>query len=101
MTEARDGHASTMLSDGRVLITGGCNNSNTGEVKCDNFLDSAEIYDPSTDSFSETGSMNTPRLNHTATLLSDGKVLIMGGSTVSLRWLPLKSMTRTRANSPM
>jgi hypothetical protein len=80
MVAAREGHTATLLSDGKVLITGGCNNVNSSEVKCDQFLDSAEIYDPSTDSFSATGSMNTPRLNHAATLLSDGKVLFTGGS---------------------
>jgi hypothetical protein len=80
MKAAREGHTATLLSDGKVLIAGGCNNINSSEIKCDQFLDSAEIYDPSTDSFQATGSMNTPRLNHAATLLSDGKVLITGGS---------------------
>ncbi len=80
MVAAREGHTATLLSDGKVLIAGGCNNVNSSEIKCDQFLNSAEIYDPSTDSFSATGTMNTPRLNHAATLLSDGKVLITGGS---------------------
>ncbi len=80
MVSAREGHTATLLSDGKVLIAGGCNNVNSSEIKCDRFLDSAEIYDPSTDSFSATGSMKTPRLNHAATILSDGKVLMTGGS---------------------
>ena len=80
MSAAREGHAATLLADGRVLITGGCNNSNTAEVKCDNFLSTADIYDPVAGSFSQTGSMTTPRKNHTTTLLPDGKVLIVGGS---------------------
>jgi hypothetical protein len=80
MINAREGHTATLLSDGKVLIAGGCNNANSGEVKCDQFLNSAEIYDPSTDKFSVTGVLKTPRLNHAATLLSDGKVLITGGS---------------------
>ncbi|HTY62785.1 MAG TPA: kelch repeat-containing protein [Acidobacteriota bacterium] len=80
MADPREGHTATVLSDGRVLITGGCNNSNSAEVKCDNFLSTAEIYDPTTDSFSQTGSMSTPRYNHTATALPDGTVLVVGGS---------------------
>ena len=75
MTVARMGQTITMLRDGRVLITGGVRN-----IGFRSELSSAEIYDPSTGSFSPTGSMRTPREGHTATLLRDGRVLIVGGS---------------------
>ncbi len=80
MTAAREGHTATLLSDGRVLVTGGCNNAESGKVVCDTFLSTAEIYDPTANTFTATGDMTTARINHTATLLPNGKVLIAGGT---------------------
>ena len=62
MITGRSEHTATLLSDGRVLITGGVVNGFIGPTS------SAEIYDPSTGTFSATGSMTTPRSWHTATL---------------------------------
>ena len=75
MTAPRAGQTITMLRDGRVLLTGGVQSAGYRSQ-----LASAEIYDPGTGSFSATGSMATPREGHTATMLRDGRVLIVGGS---------------------
>ena len=75
MTVQRAGQTITMLRDGRVLLTGGVKN-----VGFRSELASAEIYDPASGTFSATGSMSVPREGHTATLLRDGRVLVVGGS---------------------
>jgi hypothetical protein len=45
------------------------------------FLHTAELYDPETGRSEAVGSMNVPRESHTATLLADGRVLVIGGHT--------------------
>jgi hypothetical protein len=72
MTVPRTGHATTQLADGRLLLTG-------GEDATLRVNSSAEIYDPSTEKFSPTGSLIQGRHGHTATLLGDGTVLVVGG----------------------
>jgi len=77
MSTARWGHTATILSSGEVLIAGGRTEMN-GAV-----LASADVYDPATGRFRPTtGTMITERWGHTATLLRDGRVLIVGGETI-------------------
>jgi len=79
LTQVRGGKTATLLRDGRVLFTGGYNCGPGG----DGIWASAELYDPTSGTFSPTGSMRTPREFHTATLLTDGRVLIAGGYTAN------------------
>ena len=76
LSVARDTFNSAVLSNGRVLVMGGYDNSS-------NPLKSAEIYDPSKRTWATTGSMSTVRVDHTATLRSNGRVLVAGGHGTS------------------
>jgi hypothetical protein len=80
MTSARAGHTATALQDGRILITGGFTNYQAGSNQVGS--DTAEIYNPATGLFQATGSMAVTRLLHTATLLPNGTVLVVGGDSV-------------------
>jgi N-acetylneuraminic acid mutarotase len=64
----------TLLNDGRVLLVG----SLTCDPGCFSYP-TAEIYDPSTGTWSETSPLNVPRFNHVAVRLPDGRVLVAGG----------------------
>ena len=72
MTCIRWGHTATRLKDGRVLIAG-LARANDSDAQ------TAEIYDPVSQTFTATGRMTQCRGYHTATLLRDGRVLITGG----------------------
>lgn len=104
---ARFGHTATRLQDGTVLVVG-------GSVGDDATARSAELYDPSSGTWTVTSSMANARSDHTATLLASGNVLVAGGVGVgsdprplasaelyepsSGRWTVTGSMVEARAN---
>ncbi|MEM7305308.1 MAG: kelch repeat-containing protein [Planctomycetota bacterium] len=65
-------HNATLLEDGRVLITGGCNANGIVTATCD-------LYDHTTGTISAAAPMSTGRIGHSATRLADGRVLVAGG----------------------
>jgi Abnormal spindle-like microcephaly-assoc'd, ASPM-SPD-2-Hydin/Galactose oxidase, central domain/Kelch motif len=71
---ARYGQTATLLPNGKVLVSGGCTANGCGTSTGD-----SEIYDPTSNSWSTTGSLTTARGLHTAVLLKTGKVLAIGG----------------------
>jgi WD40 repeat protein len=75
MKDARVYATATLLANGKILVTGGSDSPGAGGT----IYASAELYDPKTGKFTATGSMTAARFGHTATLLSDGAVLIAGG----------------------
>lgn len=75
MVTSRAGHTATLLDNGLVLVAAGAD-----DVEA---IDTAELYDPVTDTFALTGSLNTKRDLHIAVKLDDGRVVVLGGRNIS------------------
>ena len=71
LTTVREAHTGTLLPNGKVLLAGGDDGVNV--------LATAELYDPTANTFTATGSLSPEREDHRAILLPTGKVLIVGG----------------------
>ncbi|MBV9952495.1 MAG: hypothetical protein JO291_11130 [Acidimicrobiia bacterium] len=78
MGTARAFQTATRLNNGQILVTGGYGSSATK---------SAELYTPATKLWSAAASMKDSRGEHTATLLEDGRVLVVGGDTTGFATL--------------
>ncbi|WP_375770443.1 hypothetical protein NR798_05985 [Archangium gephyra] len=75
LTTARYGHTATELPNGKILVAGGRKDIAPGTVE---FTATAELYDPSTQTWTPAGSLVGARGFHTATLVA-GKVFVTGG----------------------
>jgi hypothetical protein len=96
MSDTRMDHTATLLThkllpdgsvapDGRVLIIGGWSSTVEATEPYDSTVATAEIFDPATDSFVPAPALPISRHEHTASLLPDGRtVLVLGG----LQWEP-------------
>jgi hypothetical protein len=82
LAAARYAHTATLLPTGEVLVAGGTRQENHYPNLRYNNLDSAEIYDSNTGTWTSAASLGSARGGHTATLLPDGRVLVAGGSIV-------------------
>ena len=67
-----DNGEAPLLHNGQVLFAAGSGSSG-------NVLGSAELFDPASGTWTNTGGLATPRSYNTTTLLQDGKVLVIGG----------------------
>ena len=80
MTSTREGQTATLLNNGKVLVAGGQIVPSVGDY----ILASAELYDPSTGTFTTTASMSIGRARMSpAPLLNNGEVFVSGGQSNS------------------
>ena len=74
MSSSRAFHTETLLLNGKVLLAGGLSAPLSFTTTA-----TADLYNPASELLNPTGSLGTARWLHTATLLNNGKVLIVGG----------------------
>ncbi|MHC4378809.1 MAG: Kelch repeat-containing protein [Planctomycetota bacterium] len=89
MVSPRSGHTATLLDDGRVLLFGGINGvifSAFGSPLPGN-TNTADVFDPASDAFSDAGSVPVARSFHAASKLGDGRVLVTGGLVTQTTFL--------------
>jgi hypothetical protein len=77
MSTPRYVHQLTPLPTGEVLASGGGSYSSYGS-----WTNSAELYNPTSNTWRTAGTFTVGRGNHTATLLPSGNVLLAGGRTL-------------------
>jgi murein DD-endopeptidase MepM/ murein hydrolase activator NlpD/N-acetylneuraminic acid mutarotase len=80
MPYAWGGATLTVLENGKVLVAGGSIGLATKTAVVSS---KAMLYNPVNNSWTQTASMRAPRGGHNSALLSDGKVLIIGGGTTT------------------
>jgi Kelch motif len=74
MQQGRWGHAMERMPDGRVIVAGGTSGLNSDPGA----LDSVEVYDPKSDTWTTAPSLNDPRVDLSMAVLSNG-VYVTGG----------------------
>jgi WD40 repeat protein len=80
MVVRRSLQTATLLPNGKVLVAGGFDTTTPpGIGGSQQIVATAELYDPTSGTWAATGSMSTSRRDHTATLLLNGQVLVVGG----------------------
>ena len=88
LSRPRTGHTLTLLPDGKVLAAGGEDPTGDDYV----VYSTTEIFDPATNSWSPGPDLSEPRGDHSATLMPDGRVLLIGGIGQKDERYPLTSM---------
>ncbi|MEZ5977253.1 MAG: kelch repeat-containing protein [Planctomycetota bacterium] len=80
LPQSRAGHRATLLTDGRVLVTGGLAVTFFLGVPIPSFSNDARRYDPNTNGFTAAGTFSGGRAFHAQARLADGRVMLVGGA---------------------
>ena len=73
-------HSASLLADGRVLVTGGLEVTSIFGIPFGNLTNDARLFNPATGTFQNASNFGGNRLGHPQLTLSDGRVLVAGGT---------------------
>lgn len=79
MTDKRVTHSMAVLPNGKVLISGGLAPNGFAPTT----LKTCELFDPTSNTLSQTNDMNKDRAEHISVTMQDGKILCSGGGGIS------------------
>ncbi len=78
LASARRVHTATLLTNGKVIVTGG---TGATTLPATSSISLSQVYDPAVNTWATAGALTNARNQHTATLLTDGRVLAVGGNS--------------------
>src|SRR5690606_8493061 len=81
LASPRFAHAAALLDDGRVLVVGGILGA-PSQLGIDAFRAEVELFDPDTEAFEQGAALASPRSWPSATRIADGRVVVVGGTTL-------------------
>jgi hypothetical protein len=87
MAKARALQTATLFTNGKVLVAGG-DSTFYGWGSASRSISATEVFDPATGTFAAAPAMASPRESHTATLLTNGAILITGGGNGTIGYSP-------------
>lgn len=91
LASARSAHAAAALADGRVLLVGGLRGA-PSQLDFDAFVAEVELFDPETERFEQGAALTTVRSHASATRVADGRVVVLGGTTLDANTLTIPAL---------
>ena len=98
MTGPRVGHAAATLPDGRVMVAGGTTNFTDLIAAATSSLNTAELYNPTTNTWSTAPNIGGRRLVPALTRLNTGRMMVSGGIEITVLFgIPIAASSTNRA----
>ena len=91
LASPRFSHAATLLADGRVMLVGGIRGA-PSMLDFDAYVTEIELFDPLTETFEQGAALEVGRSDATATRVTDGRVIVLGGNTLNESTLPTRAL---------